>query len=171
MSQRNLPLLLQSPVLIIAKEATLRTSAITNIPSEQAKVFENDLRPGLWISDLVILNLQESTKTTLKNADKILGTADGLHELRKSLPIQHYPQAYMIQVGTLTMPPLTIWHTTFMTLSHRINSYLTSLLKMILPLPMDLLSFLIVLEKFDLVLKYLVAQNVFFYPKCDIAKS
>ncbi len=57
MSQRNLPLLSRSLVLIVAKEAIPRTNTITNIPSEQEKVFENGLRPGLLTSDLVILDL------------------------------------------------------------------------------------------------------------------
>lgn len=87
MSQGNLPLLLQLLVHIIAKKVIPRISAITNILSEQVKVFKNGLKLRLLISNLVILDSQDSTKITPRNMDKILGTADGLYELSKFFPI------------------------------------------------------------------------------------
>lgn len=112
MSQKDLPLLPQSLVFILAKKAIMRTSAITNISNRQARVFKNLLRLELPIFNLDILDLQ-----MLKKIDKIAVTVDRLYELIQFSPIQHYPYIHMIQVGISIMPYLTIRHMTLMTLN------------------------------------------------------
>lgn len=171
MSLRNLLLLSQLVVYIVAKEAILKTSATINIPSKRAKVFKNDLRLGLLISNLVILNSQDLIRITPKNADPILETADKSYKFSKFALIQHYLSAHLIQLGISTMLPLIIWHITLKTLSHQIYSYFVSLLKIILILSMDRFFFSMVLEKFGLVLngstKRLFLSKVRYYKKLD----